>query len=165
MLDSSRICKQETIGTKSINLNGEKLQNGLAKLVLTLVEVLRQVLEREASRRVDSGTLSVDEVERLGQAFMQIKQKVYELSSEFGLDYEELDLNLGSLLRPEDGSLGNVSLVDVIDRLLDKGVAVMGKVRISVADVDLIALDLIAVLSSITALKGNASERTVRYVD
>lgn len=153
------------MGAERINLDGDKLQMGLAKLVLTLVEVLRQVLEREALRRVESGTLSIEEVDRLGQAFMQIKQKVYELSREFGFNYEELNVNLGSLLRAGNESLDNISLVDVIDRLLDKGVAIMGKVRISVADVDLIALDLLAVLSGISALKGKKSSKVVRHID
>lgn len=165
MLNSSRISKQKTVGAERINLDGDKLQMGLAKLVLTLVEVLRQVLEREALRRVESGTLSIEEVDRLGQAFMQIKQKVYELSREFGFNYEELNVNLGSLLRAGNESLDNISLVDVIDRLLDKGVAIMGKVRISVADVDLIALDLLAVLSGISALKGKKSSKVVRHID
>lgn len=165
MLNPSRISKQKTVGAERINLDGDKLQMGLAKLVLTLVEVLRQVLEREALRRVESGTLSIEEVDRLGQAFMQIKQKVYELSREFGFNYEELNVNLGSLLRAGNESLDNISLVDVIDRLLDKGVAIMGKVRISVADVDLIALDLLAVLSGISALKGKKSSKVVRHID
>ncbi len=156
--------KQKTINTKRINLEGDKLQIGLAKLVLTLVEVLRQVLEKEALRRVESRTLSVEEVDRLGLAFMQIKQKVYELSQEFGVNYEELDVNLG-LLRAGNKSLGNVSLVDVIDKLLYKKVAIMGKVKISVANIDLVILDLLAILSTATALGGNNSAKVVRNID
>lgn len=164
MLKSSRMYKQKTINTKRINLEGDKLQIGLAKLVLTLVEVLRQVLEKEALRRVESRTLSVEEVDRLGLAFMQIKQKVYELSQEFGVNYEELDVNLG-LLRAGNKSLGNVSLVDVIDKLLYKKVAIMGKVKISVANIDLVILDLLAILSTATALGGNNSAKVVRNID
>ncbi|MFY3740739.1 MAG: hypothetical protein HMLIMOIP_001182 [Candidatus Nitrosomirales archaeon] len=156
--------KQKTINTKRINLEADKLQNGLAKLVLTLVEVLRQVLEKEALRRVESGTLSVEEVDRLGLAFMQIKQKVYELSREFGVNYEELDVNLG-LLRAGNKSLDNVSLVDVIDKLLYKKVAIIGKVKISVANIDLVILDLLAVLSTATALRVNNSAKAVRNID
>jgi hypothetical protein len=156
--------KQKTINTKSINLEGDKLQIGLAKLVLTLVEVLRQVLEREGLRRVESGTLSVEEVDRLGLAFMQIKQKVYELSSEFGVNHEELDVNLG-LLHAGNKSLGNVSLVDVIDKLLYKRVAIVGKVKISVANIDLVILDLLAILSRATPLRSNNPAKVVRNID
>jgi hypothetical protein len=155
--------KQKTINTKRINLEGDKLQIGLAKLVLTLVEVLRQVLEKEALRRVESGTLTVEEVDRLGLAFMQIKQKVYELSHEFGVNYEDLDINLG-LLRAGNKSLGNVSLVDVIDKLLYKKVAIIGKVKISVANIDLVILDLLAILSTATALRSNNSAKAVRNI-
>lgn len=156
--------KQKTINTKRINLEGDKLQIGLAKLVLTLVEVLRQVLEKEARRRVESGTLSVEEVDRLGLAFMQIKQKVYELSHEFGVNYEELDVNLG-LLRAGNKPLGNISLVDVIDKLLYKKVAIIGKVKISVANIDLVILDLLAILSTATTLRTNNSVKAVRNID
>jgi len=156
--------KQKTINAKRINLEGDKLQIGLAKLVLTLVEVLRQVLEKEALRRVESGTLTVEEVDRLGLAFMQIKQKVYELSHEFGVNYEELDVNLG-LLRAGNKSLSNVSLVDVIDKLLYKKVAIIGKVKISVANIDLVILDLLAILSRATGLRSSNSAKVVRNVD
>lgn len=163
MSQSSQISKQNIISPR-INLDGDKLQLGLAKLVLTLVEVLRQVLEKEALRRVESGSLSAEEVDRLGVAFMQIKERMYELSYEFGFDHKDLEVNLGSILGQGEESLGNFSLVEVIDRLLNKGVSVSGKVTISVADVDLIVLNLLAVLSGITNLQGNSSDKVVNRV-
>ena len=145
--------KTELVSVEKINLDGQKLQNGLGKLVLTLVEILRQILERQARRRIESGTLTSEEIERLGLAFMQTRQKIIEISKEFGCSAEELDLNLGSLLKSENASLEKISIVDVVDKLLDKGVMVTGQVTISVADVDLIALDLLATLSSIPTKK------------
>lgn len=145
-----------------MNLEGDKLRVGLAKLVLTLVEVLRQVLEREALRRMETGSLTADEVERLGVSFMQIKERLYEMSSQLGLESQDLDINLGSILGQKKESQSGVSLADVIDKLLSKGVAAAGKVTISVADVDLVVLDLIAVLSGISTLQGNSPPKAVR---
>ena len=145
--------KTELVSVEKINLDGQKLQNGLGKLVLTLVEILRQVLERQARRRIESGTLTSEEIERLGLAFMQTRQKIIEISKKFGCSAEELELNLGSLIKSENLSMEKISIVDVVDKLLDKGVMITGQVTISVADVDLIALDLLATLSSIPTKK------------
>jgi len=145
--------KTELVNVEKINLDGQKLQNGLGKLVLTLVEILRQILERQARRRIELGTLTSEEIERLGLAFMQTRQKIIEVSKVFGCSAEELDLNLGSLIKSGNSSLDKISIVDVVDKLLDKGVMVTGQVTISVADVDLIALDLLATLSSIPSKK------------
>jgi len=149
----SKSHKTELVNVEKINLDGQKLQNGLGKLVLTLVEILRQILERQARRRIELGTLTSEEIERLGLAFMQTRQKITEISKVFGCSAEELDLNLGSLIKSGNSSLDKISIVDVVDKLLDKGVMVTGKVTISVADVDLIALDLLATLSSIPSKK------------
>jgi hypothetical protein len=128
----------------------ELLQNGLAKLILTLVELLRQVLERQAVRRLEKNDLSAYEIERLGRAFIELKNKVEELSKNFGIKKEELNLNLGSLLKSGNESLDESSLVDLLDTCIQKGLVVVGKARISVADVDLIGLDLYAVLHPIS---------------
>jgi len=149
----SKSHKTELVNVEKINLDGQKLQNGLGKLVLTLVEILRQILERQARRRIELGTLTSDEIERLGLAFMQTRQKIIEISKVFGCSAEELDLNLGSLIKSGNSTLDKISIVDVVDKLLDKGVMVTGQVTISVADVDLIALDLLATLSSIPSKK------------
>ena len=150
----------ELVSNQKVNLEGQKLQKGLSKLVLTIVELLRQILERQALRRVESGTLSVEEVERLGLAFIQIKQKITEISKEFGLNDGELDVSITSLLKSERGDLNNVSLVDVFDRLLDKGTVLAGHITVSVADIDLIVLNLLATLSAVpTRKESNSKDR------
>ena len=121
---------------------GEKMQQGLAKLTLTVMEVLRQVLERQAMRRVESGTLSEEQVERMGVAFMQLSQEMGKLTKSLGLGSKELDVALGSLLKTG----GQASLIDVLDRLIEKGAVVAGQVKISVSDVDLVGVDLLAML-------------------
>lgn len=163
MKDFSKSHKTELVSVEKINLDGQKLQNGLGKLVLTLVEILRQILERQARRRIESGTLTSEEIERLGLAFMQTRQKIIEISKEFGCSAEELDLNLGSLIKSENASLEKISIVDVVDKLLDRGVMITGQVTISVADVDLIALDLLATLSSIPTKK-NKPAKTINKI-
>ncbi len=71
----------------------------LGRLVLTLVEVVRKVLEHQAVRRMDSGTLSPEEIERLGLALLQLRERMDELKIAFDLRDEDLDIDLGPLGR------------------------------------------------------------------
>jgi len=80
-----------------VDVDPEGVEQGLAKLVLTLVEFLRQLLERQAIRRMDGGTLADDEIERVGIALMRLEAKVRELALAFGLDPEDLNLGLGPI--------------------------------------------------------------------
>jgi hypothetical protein len=80
-----------------VNADPHNVEKGLAKLVLTLIELLRQLMERQAVRRMEGGTLTDDEVERLGQTFMKLEQRMEELKKAFGLEGEDLNLNLGPL--------------------------------------------------------------------
>jgi Gas vesicle protein K len=82
---------------RRVNADRESLEKGLAQLVLTLVELLRQLMERQALRRIEGGTLSPDEVERLGETFMLLAQRMDELKESFGLEDEDLNLDLGPL--------------------------------------------------------------------
>ena len=77
--------------------DNEKLERGLAQLVLTLIELLRQLMERQALHRMDAGSLDDDEIERLGQTFMKLADRMDELKEHFGLRDEDLNLNLGPL--------------------------------------------------------------------
>jgi hypothetical protein len=83
--------------TRRINADPENLERGLAQLVLTVIELLRQLMERQALRRIDGGTLSDDQVERLGRTFMELDRRMQELRTEFGLTEEDLNLRLGPL--------------------------------------------------------------------
>ncbi len=78
---------------------GERPEHGLAPLVLTLVELLRQVLERQAVRRLEGGGLSEDEIERMGRALMELEAKVAELREVFDLEEGDLQIDLGPLGR------------------------------------------------------------------
>jgi hypothetical protein len=80
-----------------VNADPENVERGLAQLVLTIVELLRQLMERQALRRIDGGTLREEQVERLGRTFMELDKRMAELREEFGLDEEDLNLHLGPL--------------------------------------------------------------------
>ena len=83
--------------SRRVNADPESVERGLAQLVLTIVELLRQLMERQALRRIDTGNLSEEQVERLGRTFMELDKRMEQLREEFGLDEEDLNLNLGPL--------------------------------------------------------------------
>lgn len=82
---------------RRVNADREGLEKGLAQLVLTLVELLRQLMERQALRRIDGGSLSPEKVEQLGETFMLLEQRMQELKDAFELEDEDLNLDLGPL--------------------------------------------------------------------
>ncbi|PRH76475.1 gas vesicle protein K [Streptomyces solincola] len=87
-----------------INADPDTVERDLMKLVLTLVELLRQLMERQALHRVDTGELSEDEEERLGTTLMVLHEKMTELCGRYGLTLDDLNLDLGPLgsLLPRD---------------------------------------------------------------
>lgn len=82
---------------RRVSVDGESVERGLAQLVLTLVELLRQLMERQALRRMEVGTLTDEEVDRLGETFLKLAERMEELKAEFGLKDEDLNLDLGPL--------------------------------------------------------------------
>jgi CRISPR/Cas system-associated endonuclease Cas1 len=82
-----------------LDADPEDVERGLAQLVLTLIELLRQLMERQALRRVEAGTLDDETIERLGQTLMALEQRMEELKAHFGLTDEDLNLDLGPLGR------------------------------------------------------------------
>jgi hypothetical protein len=83
--------------TQRLNCSPENIEQGLAKLVLSLVELLRQLLERQAIRRMEGGSLTEAQVEQMGDALMSLEKKVHELAQNFGLTPADLNLDLGPL--------------------------------------------------------------------
>ena len=89
-------------GTRSalprrIEADPENVERGLAQLVLTLIELLRQLMERQALRRMEAGNLGDEQIERLGETFMKLAQRMDELKEQFGLEDRDLNLDLGPL--------------------------------------------------------------------
>jgi Gas vesicle protein K len=82
---------------KRLNLDAANAEKGVAQLVLTLVELLRQLLEKQALHRMDAGTVSDDEIERMGETFIKLEQQVTEMCQQFGIDKKDLNIDLGPL--------------------------------------------------------------------
>jgi len=82
-----------------INIDAQSVEQGLAKLVLTLIEFIRRLLEKQAVRRMEGGDLSPEQIEELGLALMRLEAKLQELKSQFGLTDEDLNLDLGPIGR------------------------------------------------------------------
>ncbi len=83
--------------TRRIEADPENVEKGLVQLVLTIVELLRQLMERQALHRIEGGSLSSAEIERLGRTFLALSERMDELKDHFGLDDKDLNLNLGPL--------------------------------------------------------------------
>jgi hypothetical protein len=86
-------------GARRLRLDGdpEPAEKGLATLALTIVELLRQLIERQALRRVEDGSLADDQIERMGSTLMALESRMTELREHFGLRPEDLNLDLGPL--------------------------------------------------------------------
>ena len=78
-----------------ISADPDIVENGLAKLVLSIIELVRRLLEKQALRRMDGGNLSDEEIERLGSALMKLEEKMDEMKKVFGLTDDDLNLKLG----------------------------------------------------------------------
>jgi len=80
-----------------IDCSPDNVEQGLAKLVLSLIELLRQLLERQAIRRMEGGSLTDQQIEDMGQALMKLEAKLHELAEHFGLSPADLNLDLGPI--------------------------------------------------------------------
>jgi len=78
-----------------IAADSDIVENGLAKLVLSIIELVRRLLEKQALRRMDAGNLTDEEIERVGSALMKLEEKMAELKKIFGLSDDDLNLKLG----------------------------------------------------------------------
>jgi hypothetical protein len=87
----------ESVVPERISADAEIVENGLAKLVLSIIELVRRLLEKQALRRMDSGNLSEEEIERLGNALMKLEEKMAEMKRTFGLADEDLNMKLGPM--------------------------------------------------------------------
>ena len=85
----------DSIVPERISADPEIVENGLAKLVLSIIELVRKLLEKQALRRMDAGNLTDEEIERLGNALMKLEEKMAELKRTFGLSDEDLNMKLG----------------------------------------------------------------------
>ena len=81
------------------NADPDDVRRSVMQLVLTLVDFIRQVMERQALRRMDEGTLSPEEIEKIGVALMKLEETIHDLARQVGLERKDLNLDLGPLGR------------------------------------------------------------------
>lgn len=94
----ANVMQVETLSrSPRINLDQDKVKNGLGQLVLTLVKLLHELLERQAIRRIEADSLQEDDIERIGVTLMRQAQEIERLCKEFGLEEKDLNLDLGPL--------------------------------------------------------------------
>lgn len=93
----AEIERQAAVQAPRWNADPEEVQRSVARLVLALVEFLRKLMERQAIRRMEAGTLTEQEIESLGLALMKLEETLHDIARRFGLDPEDLNLDLGPL--------------------------------------------------------------------
>ncbi|HEX6934643.1 MAG TPA: gas vesicle protein K [Streptosporangiaceae bacterium] len=93
----SRATQETQLSGLRIDADPEDVERGLVTLVLTLVELLRQLMERQALRRVEQGTLTDAKIDEIGRTLMALDQRMSELVDHFGLTRDDLNIDLGPL--------------------------------------------------------------------
>lgn len=134
----------------------EKKEASLAPLLLTVSELLRQLMEAQIIRRMDGGLLSDEELERAADSLQKLEEQILKLCEIFEIDPHDLNIDLGEFgtLLHKNGSYypgeksTNPSIVELLDRLLNTGVVLEGKVELGLANIDLIHAKLKLVLTS-----------------
>ena len=129
---------------------------GLAPLLLTLVELVRQLMEAQVIRRMDAGMLSDEELDRAAESLRQLEEQVIKLCEVFDIDPEDLNLDLGEIgtLLPKSGEYypgeksEHPSLLELLDRILNTGVVLDGSLDLGLAELSLIHARLQLVLTS-----------------
>ncbi len=95
--NSGQLSRSNRRTPRCLNLDHKKTKNGLAQLVLTVVKLLHEVIEKQALHRIDGGGLTDEEIERLGFTLMRQSEEITRISREFGLEDEDINLDLGPL--------------------------------------------------------------------
>jgi hypothetical protein len=138
------------------NPKSAKANAGLAPLVLTLVELIRQLMEAQVIRRMEDGILGDDDLDRAAESLRKLEEQVVQLCEIFEIDPEDLNVELGEIgtLLPKAGGYypgqksSNPSVLELLDRLLNVGVVLEGEVDLGLAQLDLIHAKLQLVLTS-----------------
>ncbi len=131
-------------------------QAGLAPLLLTVVELVRQLMEAQVIRRMEQGSLSDSDLERAAESIQKLEEQVLNLCEIFEVDPADLNVNLGDFgtLLPQAGSYypgetGSCpSVLELLDRLLNTGIVVDGEIDLGIAQLNLIHAKLRLVLTS-----------------
>ncbi|MGG6239098.1 gas vesicle protein K [Nodosilinea sp. AN01ver1] len=133
-----------------------KTDAGLAPLLLTVIELVRQLMEAQVIRRMESGDLGDEDLERAADSLRKLEEQVVNMCEIFDVDPADLNIDLGEIgtLLPKEGSYypgaknQNPTILELLDRLLDTGVVVEGDVDLGLAQLNLIHAKLRLVLTS-----------------
>ncbi|BAZ86937.1 gas vesicle protein K [Dolichospermum compactum] len=142
-----------------LNTSPKKKSNnetGLAPLLLTVLELIRQLMEAQIIRRMEEDLLSESDLERTAESLQKLEEQILNLCQIFDIDPADLNINLGEFgtLLPASGSYypgetgSRPSILELLDRLLNTGIVVDGEIDIGVAQLDLIHAKLRLVLTS-----------------
>lgn len=134
----------------------KKKDAGLAPLLLTVVELVRQLMEAQVIRRMESGDLSEDDLERAAESVRKLEEQIVNLCEIFEIDPADLNIDLGDIgtLFPQSGGYypgnhsANPSILELLDRLLNVGIVVEGNIDLGLAQINLIHAKLRLVLTS-----------------
>lgn len=134
----------------------KKKDAGLAPLLLTVVELVRQLMEAQVIRRMESGDLSEADLERAAESVRKLEEQVINLCNIFEIDPADLNIDLGEIgtLFPQSGGYypgnhsANPSILELLDRLLNVGIVVEGDIDLGLAQINLIHAKLRLVLTS-----------------
>jgi hypothetical protein len=129
---------------------------GLAPLLLTVIELVRQLMEAQVIRRMEGADLSDEDLERAADSLRKLEEQVVHLCDVFDVDPADLNIDLGDLgtLLPKEGSYypgeksQSPTILELLDRLLDTGVVVEGDAELGLAQINLIHAKLRLVLTS-----------------
>jgi Gas vesicle protein K/Gas vesicle protein len=130
---------------------------GLASLILTLVELLRQLMEAQVIRRIDKGSLSESEIERAAESLQAMEAQILNLCETLEINPADLNLDLGEVgkLLPQKGEYypdqpsQNGTVLELLDRLISTGVVLEGDAEVGIAQVNLIKIKLRIMLSTV----------------
>ncbi|WP_448598559.1 gas vesicle protein K [Thermoleptolyngbya sp.] len=139
-----------------VSLTPRKSDAGLAPLLLTVVELVRQLMEAQVIRRMEAGLLGDADLDRAAESLRKLEEQVVQLCDIFEIDPADLNIDLGDIgtLLPKAGGYypgeqsANPSILELLDRLLNTGVVVEGDVDLGLAQLSLIHAKLRLVLTS-----------------
>ncbi len=132
------------------------VEAGLAPLLLTVIELVRQLMEAQVIRRMEGGDLSEADLDRAADSLRKLEEQVVHLCEVFDVDPADLNIDLGDLgtLLPKEGNYypgeksQNPTILELLDRLLDTGVVIEGDAELGMAQLNLIHAKLRLVLTS-----------------
>lgn len=148
----------EESNLSQVNLNPASSNSdaGLAPLLLTVTELIRQLMEAQVIRRMDAGLLNEEELDRAGDSLQRLEEEIIRLCEIFDIDPKDLNVELGELgtLMPKEGGYypgetsNDPSILELLDRILHKGVVIDGNLDLGIAQLSLIQARLHLVLTS-----------------